>query len=379
MNKRKHILFISSWYPTTVDAYNGDFVQRHAKAASLLNNVTVIHTIGDETCVKEQIVKNEDEGVTEIIHYFPKSKFAIINLIRKTLSYQKLAKQVKPYDIVHANVFYFSIIWVFIQRIFGGKPIVLTEHWSVYFDGNKTLALSIYWKLFYKLISAFMPVSCYLKEFMQKAGINQDYSVVPNVVNTDLFQPKSNGDNSTSPFQFLHLSFLDDEIKNYSGILNATKIIADNGVDFKLSIGGNGRSSDCKKIDSLIEKLELNEYVTTFKAIEHHEVPNKMSEADCFILYSHFENQPCVIIESFSVGTPVITSNVGGIAEYFPDNFGILVEKNNAQQLANAMLEVINGKEFAAPEKMHTYVEENFSPLAIAKQFNQVYNSVLNR
>jgi hypothetical protein len=44
----KHILWLASWYPDKLQPLNGDFIERHAKAASLFNRITVLHIVKDD-------------------------------------------------------------------------------------------------------------------------------------------------------------------------------------------------------------------------------------------------------------------------------------------------------------------------------------------
>ena len=43
MSERKNILWLASWYPNKIDGFKGDFIQRHAKAAAIYEDVQVIH------------------------------------------------------------------------------------------------------------------------------------------------------------------------------------------------------------------------------------------------------------------------------------------------------------------------------------------------
>ena len=96
------------------------------------------------------------------------------------------------------------------------------------------------------------------------------------------------------------------------------------------------------------------------------------------VMFSNKENQPCVINEAFSCGLPVISTNVGGITEFFPKNFGIIIEKGNENDLYEAMAKCINGKvEFAKPKDMHQYAVNHFSIQIIAKELEKVYSKVL--
>ena len=54
MNKeRKHIVFLARWYPHRYDPMFGLFVQRHAEAAALFNDITVIY------CNEQRAMSNE--------------------------------------------------------------------------------------------------------------------------------------------------------------------------------------------------------------------------------------------------------------------------------------------------------------------------------
>ena len=374
-DKRRHIVFISSWYPTKNKPFNGDFVQRHAKAVSLLNDVTVIHAEGLNG-IGEAFTTHRKQSAAfqEYLHYFPKSKFRIVNLVRKTLAYFQLAKQLRPYQIVHANVFYFSILWAFLQKIFGGKRIVLTEHWTASFDHYKRPFLKTYWKLFTPLVNYFLPVSENLAMHMQNAGLSGNYEVVPNVISTDIFKVKAKETNEL--IRFLHVSSLNFEQKNITGILEAIKKVANRTSQFHFELGGTGTKDELNEIQEFIRENQLNSQVTLFNELEHYEVAEKMQQADCFVLFSNFETQAIVKFESFSVGTPVICSDLDVLLENFPDSFGLTVEMGNTDDLANAMLSVINGQEFATPEVMHQFVHQNFNEKVIAEQFNEVYNKI---
>ncbi|MEZ4908078.1 MAG: glycosyltransferase family 4 protein [Saprospiraceae bacterium] len=266
---------------------------------------------------------------------------------------------------------YYNLFWALLKRIFDGKKYVITEHSTIYYSKLK------YWKkLFYRLISRFseaiLPVSRRLQKAMEENGIKGDFYIIPNVVDTKLFTPKDNIKNDKTIF--LHLSMLLDDHKNISGQLEAAKILNDSCYEFEYLIGGNG---DNTMILDFIEKNDLQNTIKTFGALSHSEVAKIMRDADAFILFSNRENQPCVIIESFSAGTPVIATDVGGVIEYFPVGFGELISAKDIDSLIEKMKDIIDGKSYESPEKMHQYVEDNFSEIVIANQFNDIYQKMI--
>ena len=114
MNK---ILWLCSWYPHPGDPYEGDFIQRHAKALRIYNPVTVFYVSqeGSSKNVKEnKIIEQQTDGVSERIVFF-RFKRTGINFIDKLVYnfryyrvYKKLmqdyiANEGKP-AIVHIHV-----------------------------------------------------------------------------------------------------------------------------------------------------------------------------------------------------------------------------------------------------------------------------------
>jgi glycosyltransferase involved in cell wall biosynthesis len=76
-------------------------------------------------------------------------------------------------------------------------------------------------------------------------------------------------------------------------------------------------------------------------------------------MFSRFENLPCVLLEALCCGLPVISTNVGGIAEAVNDENGILIESENIPALANAMQKMI--------DEYHRYNHEKIAAEASAK------------
>src|SRR5690606_38643911 len=179
---------------------------------------------------------------------------------------------------------------------------------------------------------------------------------------------------SNGKIKFLHLSSLKNDHKNIQGMLNIVKKLVEDKLDFEFHIGGTG---DAHSIEEFSSNHHLEKTIFTFSALQYNQVAQKLNQFDAFILFSNYENQPCVQSESFACGLPFIATNVGGIAEFFPENFGIILEKGDEEGLFNAMKEVITGKEFAEKYEMHQYAVNNFSSQVLAQRFDKVYNQVL--
>ena len=60
---RKHIVFLARWYPHRYDPMFGLFVQRHAEAAALYNDISVVYVHADDNATsKYEIVYDNDNS-----------------------------------------------------------------------------------------------------------------------------------------------------------------------------------------------------------------------------------------------------------------------------------------------------------------------------
>lgn len=128
------------------------------------------------------------------------------------------------------------------------------------------------------------------------------------------------------------------------------------------------------------EISELNFNSATIQFIDHlpqKELVLELQKADVFVLFSNYENLPCVILEAFSCGIPVISTDVGGVSEYFSPNFGYLITKNDTKDLVHK-LSILHKNPIEKKEEMHKFAIENFSRKSIANQFSTIYFKALN-
>lgn len=368
------ILFLSSWFPNKLEPTNGNFVQRHAEAVATLHDVEILHTIGDfdqkETYIFDDKVIN---GIRTLVIYYKNSKNPIQNFVRRMKAYKMgFAKLQKP-DLVHANVLHNNMLFAVYLKSKYQIPFVMTEHWTALRKINQhqtSSAIKFIANYIGNRASAILPVSNDLKISLENLGIKKPMKVIPNVVDTQLFEPNHS---QSEVFTFVHISNLIPR-KNADKILNVAIKLLKEGNKLKLKIGGDGET---KTLREIAKKEGFENQIEVFDTLTLHEVSEKLKTSDCFVLFSNDENQPCVIAESFASGIKVISTNVGGISEFFPSDFGILVDEPNEILLENAMRKLLNEKEITNKKEIAEYAEKTFSKKAIAEQFTEVYEKIL--
>ena len=218
----KKVLFLSSWYPSRVHTTLGNFVSYHAKAVSKTNQVHVLYIIADDSIKDYEIVSESIDGIQTTIVYFKRGFFKYLNYFIAFLKGLKFVTKNFDFDLVHMNIMHPAIWQALYIKWVKKTPYLVSENWHGFQNlKNEQIGIlqSILIKKGFKNAYAICPVSEQLLKGMKDQGLNANYHVVPNVVNTKLFKPVSR--TYRTKFKFLHVSTLDDDIKNVSGIIQA--------------------------------------------------------------------------------------------------------------------------------------------------------------
>jgi glycosyltransferase involved in cell wall biosynthesis len=107
------------------------------------------------------------------------------------------------------------------------------------------------------------------------------------------------------------------------------------------------------------------------------EIADKMRQSDAFVLFSRYENLPCVLLEAMACGLHIISTQVGGIREHVHASFGTLIDSEDEAALTEAMLQFIHHSDqpLVNTDAQH-YAASHFSMDAIAQQYDQVYRDL---
>lgn len=378
MTKKKlHILFLNSWYPSKVFPNNGDFIQRHAEAVATKHQITAIHVITDESATKNITTENNINGVRTLITYIKPKSSTIVKQIHFFRAYKDLIHLSGSFDIVHLNrLFPVGIIAIWL-KIFHSIPFIISEHFTGYLQplSNKLSKTEIYFaKRITKHACFVCPVSQNLAKSMQNLGFEGKYHPVANTIDSDIFEPKSI---KKKTLTLIHISNLKNDHKNIVGILNVIAKLQHHITHFIFYLIGDNPF----QYQVLIDSLDINpDRIRLIDQIPHQKVPFYLQKSDILILFSNYENLPCVILEAFACGTKVISSDVGGIDEFFPKNFGELIPSKDENQLLKSILKIQSSQASVTKTEMHKYATNNFSTEIICNNFSELYSkSLLNK
>ena len=368
----KNVLFLSSWYPSRVHTTLGNFVRYHALAASKYNSINVLYIVADDNVKDYEIKYFQDHELKTTIVYFKRGIFKYLNYFvafTKGFHFVKEKNKLK-FDIVHMNIMHPGI-WQALYLKWRYKiPYVVSENWHGFQDLAKYNLSFLEMKLIkigIRFSSVISPVSKQLKNCMINANYQAKYQIIPNVVDTDKFHI-GELDTNKNNFTFLHVSTLEDSIKNVSGIIDAFEKIKHKNMVLKI-IGDGPVDWIIKKVSTL--KTKNTVVVESEKT--HDQIAEEMQKADVFVLFSNIENLPLVLIESISSGTPFIATKVGGIPELFNNELGRLVDAGSIDQLLSEMNFMVENPNFFNPSRIRSFAIKNYSNEEVGKKFNDLY------
>lgn len=381
-----YVLWLTSWYPSRVQPSNGDFVQRHADCVSKGRKVIVLHVEKDDKLGsgETEIVESERGSVLEIRVFYGRSKWGgWIGKLNSLYTYRKI--QLEHYKKIRSKYGEPALIHVHESMKAGllaiklkqekGIPYILTTHWTGYqtrFTPNYK-EQSNYWNSLNRRIirnaNIVTTVSQELGRALEKYAGPLHLKCIFNVVDTNTFFRSSV---TPKKFRFVHASYLNKQ-KNPEGIIEAAAALQKEGWDFELVLIGR----ECPELMEIaIQKGMQPTNIINKPALAHEHIPEELRAASSLLMFSRFENMPCIILEALCSGLPVISSNVGGIAEVIDRSNGILVESENENALKEAMKEMM--REYARYDrtKIANEASNKFSYEIIAKEFDSLYRSM---
>lgn len=368
----KHILILSSWYPTPEHPFLGNFVQRQAEVLATCHKISVLHTVPEEGRKEIEIKIADSNGITEVLVYHPKGSHFLSRRNNRLKALQTGFKQIKQPDLIHGHVLIpGGYLFAKAKEHFKCR-LVITEHASYYRPGRKNkLSLKERYVLQTVKRSAdrIIAVSDFLKKDMQSLFSDYEIRVIANPVNTELFRP--NHVKQTDFSYFLHVSTLDPQLKNIQGILDSIALLVQKGyLEVRLKIISD---EPYDKWAEKVNSMGLKQYIDFVGPCTPEELAPYFQKAKAFVLFSHYETFSIVVAEAWSCGIPVISTSVG-IADQMDTSLGFNVKDNDPLSLAMAMEKILNDVEFD-----HMTIRKHalqFSDAAVLQQLNELYNEL---
>ena len=157
-------------------------------------------------------------------------------------------------------------------------------------------------------------------------------------------------------------------------LIDAFKLLSQKINNLKLIIIGpnDSNNNDFSRFNALINKDKNITYINFIKDIR-----NYLVISNCMILPSYREGFPNVILESGSMGRPVIMTNVNGHDEYLNSTNGLLIKIGDVEDLLNKMEEMYYNYNKFNEVEIRRQVIDKFSCEKVHITIEKFYKSII--
>ena len=236
-------------------------------------------------------------------------------------------------DIIHAHTVFPDGIAAAMLSAMTGKPFVVTIHGSEIMLIKKRPLDRLIAQYILNRASYIISVSERMKQILRDIGVKVPIEVIRNGI-AESFE-KSSGN------AILFVGKLID-VKDPVMLIEAFRLFSMKNEHTELVIAGEGNLR--KRIEGLIDEYHLNGRVQLLGFVERDRMKDVYRQGCTLVISSRSEGFPTILFEAMSAGMPVVSFDIGGIAEAVNSENGIIVNERSAEALSVAMLESINKK-----------------------------------
>lgn len=162
-------------------------------------------------------------------------------------------------------------------------------------------------------------------------------------------------------------------------LVEAINTIQDDFADWVLIIAGNDEFNHKKDVESLVKQLNLENKIKILNPLFGQEKDDAFAAAELFILPSHSEGSPMVVLDSLAAGVPVITTKASTWRDLTKYNCGWWTDIST-QAITTALREAI----VMSVEDLHEMgiqgkklISAKYTWPRLAKKTIQLYNWLL--
>lgn len=317
--------------------------------------------------------RGENEGIVR----------RVARVLTDTLAFIVRLMRERP-DLVHLNPSLGHLamvrdgILLLAAKLFARRVVVYVHGWEQ--SLAQTLKRGIPGALFravFNRADAFIVLAGKIADELQAMGIRRPVFVETTTVHESLLvttpdRTRPAGD----PVRILFLARV-ERAKGVFEVLDAFRLLRERCPHVTLTIAGDG--SDLSAARSRVDDLGLNVEFTGF--IRGEAKLRELLAADIYLFASYAEGMPISVLEAMVAGLPVVTTRVGGLADFFEDGtMGFLLDDPSPARMAERLAVLVenSSRRCAIGKNNAEYAQQRFAPAHVAGRLHDIYRRVIN-
>jgi glycosyltransferase involved in cell wall biosynthesis len=200
--------------------------------------------------------------------------------------------------------------------------------------------------------------------------------ITTNWVNTQRFTPRTSDENTTSGDLVIGTIGRYSAQKNYLSLHRALVQVAKQLHGWRFVHIGTGTDHVlCENLwrdSGLANRIEFIHYTGA---------PNQaLQNLDGFILCSHYEGMPLVVLEAAATGLPLLLTPVSGLVDFKDFGFNALSYScdTSSNRIVDALLPWIHSLKKRLPNNHRAVIEKSFMSESVLAKMKQLYTDLIN-
>lgn len=286
----------------------------------------------------------------------------------------------RSYDVIHCHILHgFHSAAAVLMKILIRKKVVIKVANTGLKSDFLTLKKVLFGSFLLKFLKRADAVVALCRQSVIEAkeeGFSDNQMIcIPNGVDTGRFKPSSRYPDKRARIVCVGRLV---EIKGVDILMDAFRLLYDEGIRLKLEIFGEGQEKN--RLEENARYLGISEDVIFHGVIQ--DLENYLDNACVFVQPSLAEGMSNVILEAMAAGLPVVATRTGGAPDIIQDGInGLLVEPGSAEQIRHAVKKVISDEPFAQKlgKQARKTIEEKYSIDIVVDRYLELYNKILNK
>lgn len=295
----------------------------------------------------------------------------------------------RDFDVFHSHgAYYINSIVGPIAKLLGWKSLVKASLEDNDLHGVGRSATGVVHKLLLQLVDRYIAISANLKDEFHASGLaDEKIILLPNGVDTDRFQPAEAEDQIrhreafnlpvTRPVILTVGVF--DQRKNIHWLIEQwVENDAFGTGGLLLAIGPQSRDDPTGEFIGALRQIAKDHPDDVRILEEVQDIERYYCAADLFVLPSHGEGMPNVVLEAMASGVPCITTRVSGAMDLVREGeTGFTYVTNDTDSLREALEKAAPKLQGSLGEKGRAMVENKFGLRALAGRYEDLYSEMM--
>jgi len=292
------------------------------------------------------------------------------------------------FDVVHINTsynlksYFRDSIFTLISSWMGVKTVVYWHGWRWDFEQKIASKILPFFRFTFGKADAMV---CLAKEFsdrLKSYGYNKPVYVETTVVEDNIMNYLNGNSSNSHARKNGHKSILFlSRVEKAKGIyetIDSFQNLKSKFPHLELDIAGTG--SELDNVKKYVAEKEVKS-VNFLGWIDGDQKVKALNDSDIFVLASYSEGMPICVLEAMASGKSVVTTDVGGIKDFFEDGqMGLKVKVQDTHDLEQKFEQLLSNPELMDRIGKYNvvYVKERFSAIQVAKRLENIYEDVIN-